>query len=457
MSACNLALTRGVRRAAILATAVWLLAVACPVLNAQSIWNQRSVGGISIDADGILDNATLDDQGKLSRIRTEALQEIPGELNGWTELRKVSLRGLEAAIEQCANSGKDLPDEIKYLAGLQQIRYVLVYPEKRDIVLVGPGEGWKVDPRGNVVGITTGRPVMLLDDLLVALRTAREAAHGGISCSIDPTAEGLQRLQRHVGTLRTIGNPQRTAAGIEQTLGPQKISVHGVPATSHFARVLLAADYRMKRLAMDFEPAPVRGLPSFLKMIKATGHGMSNMLPRWWLEPNYEPLLRSPDGLAWQLRGGSVKAMTEEDFVAASGSRQHTGKANPMAQKWADNMTEKYDELAVADPIFGQLRNCMELAVVGALVVKERLTDKAGYSMPTLLDPADVEIEKYYAPKQVDSKASLMKKGSNWVISASGGVKINSWTIVRNVRQSDTLEEIRAKAVARANAHWWWN
>ena len=44
--------------------------------------------------------------------------------------------------------------------------------------------------------------------------------------------------------------------------------VNGVPADSHFARVLVAADYRMKRLAMNFDPSPVNGLPSYLHMIK---------------------------------------------------------------------------------------------------------------------------------------------------------------------------------------------
>ena len=111
-------------------------------------------------------------------------------------MRKISLRRLEAAIDDCAKNNKPLPDAIKYLAGLQHIRYVFVYPEQKDIVLVGPGEGWKVDARGNVVGVTTGRPVMLLDDLLVALRTAKAAAQGGITCSIDPTTEGLARMKQ---------------------------------------------------------------------------------------------------------------------------------------------------------------------------------------------------------------------------------------------------------------------
>ena len=119
-------------------------------------------------------------------------------MNPAVEMRKISLRRVEAALEECAKNNKPIPDAIKYLAGLQRIHYVFVYPEQKDIVLVGPGEGWKVDAKGTVVGIATGRPVMLLDDLLVALRTAQAAAHGGITCSIDPTPEGLARMNQQL-------------------------------------------------------------------------------------------------------------------------------------------------------------------------------------------------------------------------------------------------------------------
>ena len=149
------------------------------------------------------------------------------------------------------------------MAGLQ-VRYVFAYPEQKDIVLVGPAEGWKVDARGNVVGATTGRPVMLLDDLLVALRTAGAAARGGITCSIDPTGEGhaaVAGLRGQAAHDRQPGRPPRRASS-RRWAGSRSVS----PACrhSHFAGVLLAADYRMKRLAMNFEPSPVRGLPSFL-------------------------------------------------------------------------------------------------------------------------------------------------------------------------------------------------
>jgi hypothetical protein len=184
---------------------------------------------------------------------------------------------------------------------------------------------------------------------------------------------------------------------------------------------------------------------------------MSNMLPRWWLEPNYEPILKSPDGLAFELRGASVKCMTEADFVAASGQKQGTGKASPMAQRWAENMTEHYDELAVAEPIFGELRNCMEQAIVAALIAKERLTDRAGYSMPVLTDGGQAEAEVYFVPRQVDSKVSMVRKRGGWVISASGGVMLNSWQVADRIQPDTAPAEVRKKSAASENTPWWWN
>jgi len=415
------------------------------------------VGGISINADGMLDNVEVDALNKLSRAWAQGMQKIPADLAKAAGMRKVSLRQLEAAIEECRKAHKALPDDICFLGGLQQIRYVLVYPEQKDIVLVGRGDGWKVDDRGNVVGVTNGRPVMLLDDLAVALRSAQQAAQGGITCSIDPSSDGLKRLRSYASTLHTIGDPIATSSNVEQTLGQQQITFSGVPTTSHFARVLLAADYRMKRLAMNFEPAPIRGLPSFLQMMSAGPKGMSALLPRWWLEPKYDSLLRDAAGLSWELDGGTVKALTEEDFLTASGGKEHTGRANPVAQKWADNMTAKYDELSLAMPIFGELRNCMELAIVGTLIVKENLPAKAGYSLTSLTDPSLLKVAEYTIPKQVDSKASLLRKGHNWMISASGGVAIYPWMMVDKAQQSDAAAAVRAKATPASAAKWCWN
>lgn len=453
------------RRLLTAAAVALLLAASGGVLQAQTTdstnnetvvvasGNYRSVGGVSINAEGLLTNATTDAMGELKKQREANLEKVPAQFNQNAAMRKISLRRLDETLAACMKDGKPLPDAMRYLAGLQHVEYVFVYPEQRDIVLVGPGEGWKVDAKGTVVGIATNRPVMLLDDLIVALRTAKQAAEGGIFCSIDPTPEGLERLKTFLSAQKQFDGAVADQA--EKALGMQDIRVSNVLGTSHFGRVLVAADYRMKRLAMGFEPSPVRGLPSYLQMVPGSARAIQS--PRFWLEPRYEALLRDADGTAWNLRGSSVKAMTEEDFITASGKLTHSGKAGAAAQKWADLMTRKYSELAAADPIFGQLQNCMELAVVGAIVTKERLAEKAGNSLPMLLDSPNVKLEEGNTPKQVASVASVVKRGHNWVMSVSGGVAINSWVIADQAKTSDEVAPVRAKAIPADAAPWAWD
>jgi hypothetical protein len=120
-------------------------------------------------------------------------------------------------------------------------------------------------------------------------------------------------------------------------------------------------------------------------------------------------------------------------------------------------MTQQFSALAVAEPVFGELQNCMELAVVSALIVKERLPEKAGNSLSALFTPGDVKTEEYAVPKQVPSQASVLQMKKGWVISVSGGVSINSWNIADKAQENNAVAEIRAKAAPKDNAAWWWN
>ena len=439
-------------RLALVIGAAFLLSIAS---TAQAQFFRQAVGGISIDPKGVLANARHDSNG-LRQFWLDLLKPVPEDLAQGSKLRKISLRGLASLLNEL-NDKAALPDEVRFLAGLQRVEYVLVYPDLNDIVLVGFGEGWKVDERGNVVGVTTKRPVMQLDDLVVALRIGA-AARGPIQCSIDPTKEGLERIQQMAPKfLQPNQNVQVIATEMEQALGPQTISFQNVPSTSRFAHVLLAADYRMKRLGMNFEPSHVKGLPSYLNMLKSNSQGaLTNLLPRWWLTTNYDPLLADKDGLAWQLRGQGVKAMAEDDFLAANGERTQTGKASPAAQKWADQMTAKYDDLSLKEPIFGELRNCMDLAVVGALIFQEDLAGKAALDLGALIDPAAYPIEAFNLPKQVDTKVSYISASGGYILSASGGVDINSWADARRKETGD-LAPVRAQVAEGRGKSWWWN
>jgi hypothetical protein len=300
--------------------------------------------------------------------------------------------------------------------------------------------------------MTTGRPVALLEDLIVALRTRDTAQLEAISCSIDPTAEGMRRFQSVFSTLREMGDPAQTLPALEEALGPQKITVTGVPQTSHFARTLVAADFRMKRLAMGFEAAPIGGMPSFMDML-ATSRGNQSVTPRWWLAPKYEPLARDADGLAWQLRGQGVQCLTEEDHFNAKGKREKSSKAGATATQWANTLTERFADLADHDSSFGQLRNAMDLAVVAALLDKEGLLDKAGLELPKLTH--EVSLSEYYAPRESASKANFVRRRRDFVVSASGGVQIVPWHLVENIEEVASVGEVRAN-LPKPAGEWVW-
>jgi len=413
----------------------------------------QAVGGVSISPDGVLGQPFAADKAKLIETYRKLMKAQPESLKKTTGMRMISLRGIEEAITKTgAENTWKLPEEIQYLAGIQRIEFVFVYPEQKDIVLAGPGEGWKLDANGNMVGVTTGRPVLRLEDLIVALRTVENARQGGITCSIDPTEEGRLALDRAIASFSTY-SPQ-VADVVEKALGPQKISIGGVPKASRLARTLVASDYKMKRIAMKLDPSPVKGLGSYVDMLRSPP---KNMMPRWWLACDYEPLAKGADGLSWQLLGKGVKVMTEDEVIT-NGKVAGTGKTSDAAQKWADTMTGKYDDLSVAEPVFGELRNVMDLCVISALIAKENLLGKAGLEIPTLTG-SDGKLaleEGWNAPTSVSTQCSVTHKGAKFIITASGGVEINSWAIADKTVESAAVSQIREKAAAKSGGGLYW-
>jgi len=102
------------------------------------------------------------------------------------------------------------------------------------------------------------------------------------------------------------------------------------------------------------------------------------------------------------------------------------------------------------------LQNLMDLSIVAALIHKEHLIEKAGVSLPLLLDARQLPHDQFEAVKRTDSVVSMTQKGSQWIISASGGVQIDSWSIADKKETSPAVAEARTKAQPTAD-RWWWN
>jgi hypothetical protein len=171
-----------------------------------------------------------------------------------------------------------------------------------------------------------------------------------------------------------------------------------------------------------------------------------------------DPILQDAAGLAWQLRGSGVQAEAEEGRLGAQGNPiAARGKENSPAHRWAETMTAKYDALSAALPVFAELRNCMDLAVVAALMLKEDLPAKAGCDLALLLDDERIKVAEYPVPQTVDSRASLIRKGQQWIVGVSGGVEIDSWSVVSRTEVRPDLADKRKQAESTEDKRWWWD
>ena len=406
----------------------------------------QAVGGISVDADGIV--RTIEPQAleSIAAQRKKILQENPPQIGQRSDLQKVSLRRVLEDVQRAVTERELVSPEVLTLGGLEQIEYVFVDPDGHDLVLAGPSDEITVDENGIFVGATSGRPLLLLEDLVVALRSIDAARMGGMRCSIDPTPEGIARLQEVLSSTKRMPNPQKIFRSMEEALGPQQVTVGGVPADTHFAQVLVAADYRMKRIGMGLESSVIAELPSYLSMVQAAAG--STILPRFWLEAQYSPIARDPDELGWKLTGGKMVCLTETDLLAREGMKRGSGRTDKNAARWCERMTAYYDDLASNKPVFRELMNCVDLAVVAALIDSRQLADRAGLDLSLLKDTSSVQLSRYEVPKQVPTVAHGMKRGSRWILSASGGVQFQPWAFLENVVEVQDIGSRRQLALA---------
>lgn len=420
------------------------------------------VGGVSVDAEGVVQTASVAQrEANLAQLR-QAVVGAQGDAAKPGAMRMVSLKGLQEAILKHRADGRTLPEEILFLAGLQRVEYIFVYPEEHDIVLAGPAEGWTVRADGSVVGVKSSRPVVQTEDLLTAFRTVEAARRAPISVSIEPTPEGSQRLERLLAGIQAGPGfqPQALEPAMREAFGPQQVKFTTVATDTRMAQTLVAADYRMKLLAMNLEESPVAGLPSYIEMIRTVR--TTKTQPRWWLATQYDAIGHSEDRLAWKLEGRAIKAMTEEELVGQDGRRSAANSINKTAQKWADLFTSKFDELCVHNASFGEVRNTIDLNVVATIIAAHQLDELAGCDLSVLRGTeGNIETNGHATPKTIPPHCSFIKGIGGWIVTASGGVEINSWQVVSESSRVDgklVAKRTPAAELKRAgNDQWWWD
>ncbi|HEV3342514.1 MAG TPA: DUF1598 domain-containing protein [Pirellulales bacterium] len=407
-----------------------------------------------------------DPTGKLTRDRLQqAKKSLNADVAKASPIRKVSLTRLERALQGQLDKNHRPTDEMLRLAGLTRIRYVFFYPDSGDIVVAGPAEGWFQDLTGRFIGMATNRPTLELQDLVVALRAfgPDKDEHGVVSCSIDPTPEGLARMQKFLSKINP--NPEDAPAvveGLRTSLGLQKVRISGVSPDTHFAQVMVEADYRMKLIGIGAEQPGITKFKSFAELADPAQIKRSALI-RWWFVPQYDCVCLSEDHLAMELVGDAVKLVGEDEVVGANGQRMGQGKSGRASQLFTKTFTQKYAELAKRKPIYAQLRNLIDMAVVAAHIQREGYYAKAGWSMEVLGNEELFPVQVYKAPVEVDTVVTSMWKNNTLVTPVGGGVRIEAEQALESANLLPDEEAKVAKAREAldlsklADNQWWWD
>lgn len=463
-----------------LALAMCLVMSIAPMALGQGFGGQQGGGGtigtgttsgVAVDADGVLRTMVQPDPtGELTRQRAQqAWARLDADVAQPSNLRKISLTRLQRALAERMAKGGSADYEMRHLAGLTRIEYVFCYPDTGDIVIAGPAEAWGEAPNGRMLALESGRPVLLLDDLIVALRTFPPDAHRDsplIYCSIDPTPEGLTRMQQFLRehghyTTRDPAHTQFFVNQLRDRLGQQVITVGGVSASTHFAQVMVEADYRMKLIGINLEQPPVR-LKSYVDRA-SPAQTARNAMARWYFVPDYECVRVSDDALAMRIEGDGVKLVGEDEIVGPNGQRQAAQSNNRASKAFVDAFTKVYPKLAEQSPVFAQLRNCIDLAVAAAFIQHQDYYGMVGWNPQLLTDEESFAVETYNAPREVASAVNAIWKGSRLMTPIGGGVQMRP---TQAIAPTSILEDADGGVAAARLAvelaelepnQWWWD
>lgn len=425
--------------------------------------------GVYVDSQGTLRRVTqLKDNTLLSAIHQAARTATANtSLAVASPLRKVSLTRLEKEAQLRWAMGKPPTDEMLYLAGIYEVKYILVYPEQNEIVLAGPAGAWQANAEGRVVNQDTGRPVLHLDDLVVLLRNA-VSENGRFGCAITPTQEGLKKSQEYLA--QTSDKPlhprQRDGwlKGLRDAIGKQEIDVYGISPETRAGRILVEADYHMKRIGMGLEDGTA-GVPSYLEMVTIPPGGSPPPMDvlRWWFTLNYRAVQGTKERNAFELVGPGVQVQSENELLDDQGNRIHTGASSSLNSTFARNFTKEYAALSVKYPIYGELKNIFDLALACSLMEKERMADQVGWHMTHFNKTYQVSTAP--APKDVETIMNMRVIDRKHIIAGvSGGVRFDPAEIL--VAENLKIDEYglmkadhqAAKTPEDLPHHgWWWD
>ena len=334
---------------------------------------RREVGGVDLQV-------SID---MLSVLRVSGFAKVgPGTVVESPVL--ISLGQLLNELKPYADAGtwKDLPERLRYPGGVERLHGFVLDPKNEDIFLIGSKA-------------RSPQTRLDLDSLIVGFCTAwREGKAPGVS--LDPKSD----------------DPG----------GPQYVRVLCAPRDSSFARIMLEADYAMKRIVLGEMKV---GTPLFKTLPQVLGGKLFQGASRFWLFPI--PMgaddIRVSDSARSVIFESGVRLLTASRR-AVDGNYEDDGKRDDSCEQVADLFTASYEEFersAQIEPrgIYVRLHALVDIVTIG------KVMRDMGIEYPVLrnicnLPYAKLEVPSYYPGVHV----SGVTGGTQWTI--AGGVDVRA-------------------------------
>jgi hypothetical protein len=428
--------------------------------------------GVFVDSSGVMRRlGPSRDTSVLTKIRADASEDSGNRsVRNSSALRKVSLVRLEKQLQLRHAFGLQPDEAMRKLAGIHRVRYLFVYPETGDIVLAGPAGDWRTDSEGRVVNVESGTPVLQLDDFVVVLRNAFEQS-GRFGCAIKPKQEHLAGTKAFLDAWRDKklkpGERDQWLTDLRNSLGKQDIEVWGIDPRTHVARIIVEADYRMKLVGMGLEDGTL-GVVSYLESVKRSAPASPPALNvlRWWFTLNYDGVRATEQHHAFQLDGPGAKVLCENELLTDAGERIHTGTSKDLNREFARSFTKHFDLLAEKYPIYAELRNIFDMALIAGLMRTLDLPGQVDWHMTHFQDPAACQVALGPLPREIESVVnSIVLNRTQIIAGVSGGVAVDTNSLVdpQTIKIDDygLMEAARGSSAPRLDALppdvWWWD
>ena len=399
--------------------------------------------GVYIDAEGVLRSTGKPDE------RLDALRAKAAKLPKDDKLVYVSLPRIFAEARRCREKGEPLPPEVRFLGGMVRLKYVFVFPEEKDLVIAGPAEPFDMDVPYRPLGQYTGRPVLQLDDFVTALRRVGPGGSAGaLGCTLEITQEIADRIHKktkEVGPKApTIGN-RKASDLIGEAGGPQPVKYIGLEPDNRYAAVCIEADYLLKMYSLGLIAPPTSKVKSAMTLATT-----AKKPHRFAFECGYDPMGVSTDGLAFELRGASLKVVSSLYSVEKQDSE--AGQISASAKKFVGDFSRHFEDVSRHVPAFADLANLSDLAVLSALIARDDLHKKAEWDLAWALDPAGYKVDAIKAPTSAQTLCNYRKHG-NYTIFVAGGVLLSPGSWVQD-RAKDEKGELKGQSQRPGATGW---